>query len=181
MTLQDFHNELDKLLYIEDHAMVDIILASIVANSLQIGDPVWLTLIGPSSGGKSQIIRPFAIGNPSFIHRIDFEHMNWLFQNNTEGIRVMIERPMVNPRRFKATVSALRALEATQIVLEINKVPFEFVDSKSWQKELLPHGLHGDELKSAACDIAKRMFAMNVKDADSILIAEYCRRKYQNK
>jgi len=51
--------------------MVDVILASIVANSLQIGDPVWLTLIGPSSGGKSQIIRPFALGNPQFIHRID--------------------------------------------------------------------------------------------------------------
>lgn len=51
--------------------MVDVILASIIANSIQIGDPVWLTLIGPSSGGKSQIIRPFAKGNEDYIHRVD--------------------------------------------------------------------------------------------------------------
>lgn len=71
MNLQDFHKELAKLLYIEDEGMFNIILASIVANSLKIGDPVWLTLIGPSSGGKSQFIRPFAKANPSLIHRVD--------------------------------------------------------------------------------------------------------------
>lgn len=71
MTRAEFHTELQKYLYIEDMGMVDVILASIVANSLQIGDPVWLTIIGPSSGGKSQIIRPFAQGNSSYIHRID--------------------------------------------------------------------------------------------------------------
>lgn len=71
MNLEQFHQELDKLLYIEDHAMVDVILASIVANSLRIGDPVWLTIIGPSSGGKSQIIRPFAQAKPDLIHRLD--------------------------------------------------------------------------------------------------------------
>lgn len=71
MNLKDFHTELEKHLYIEDHDMVDVILASIVANSLQIGDPVWMTLIGPSSGGKSQLIRPFAMGQPDFIHRVD--------------------------------------------------------------------------------------------------------------
>lgn len=71
MTHEEFHNELSQLLYIEDPAMYDIILASIAANSMQLADPVWLTLIGPSSGGKSQIIRPFSIGNPGIIHRLD--------------------------------------------------------------------------------------------------------------
>ena len=71
MTLEQLHTELGKLLYIEDQGMVNIILASIVANSLRIGDPVWLTLIGPSSGGKSQIIRPFARAHPELIHRVD--------------------------------------------------------------------------------------------------------------
>lgn len=71
MTLERFHAELKELLYIEDEGMVNIILASIVANSLKLGDPVWLTLIGPSSGGKSQIIRPFAKAAPEMIHRID--------------------------------------------------------------------------------------------------------------
>lgn len=51
--------------------MVDIVLASILANSLQLGEPVWLTIIGPSSGGKSQIIRPFAMAHSGYIHRVD--------------------------------------------------------------------------------------------------------------
>lgn len=71
MTLQEFHIELNKLLYIEDPNLVNVILASIVANSLQVGDPVWLTIIGPSSGGKSQLIRPFAMAHPEYIHRVD--------------------------------------------------------------------------------------------------------------
>ena len=71
MTLQEFHQQMQELLYLEDLQMVDIVLASIISNSLQIGDPVWLTLIGPSSGGKSQLIRPFAMANPDYIHQVD--------------------------------------------------------------------------------------------------------------
>jgi hypothetical protein len=71
MTRAELHARIGEMLYIEDYGMVDIIIASIVANSLKLGDPVWLTLIGPSSGGKSQIIRPFARANPDLIHQID--------------------------------------------------------------------------------------------------------------
>ena len=71
MTIQTLHTELSALLYLEDKGLVDIILASIIANSLKIGDPVWLTVIGPSSGGKSQIIRPLTKANPTLIHRLD--------------------------------------------------------------------------------------------------------------
>lgn len=71
MNLTQFQVELQKLMYIEDPNMVSVVLGSIVANSLQVGDPVWLTLIGPSSGGKSQLIRPFAMAHSEYIHRID--------------------------------------------------------------------------------------------------------------
>jgi len=71
MTHADFQQQLKELLYLEDMGQYDIILASIVANSLKLGDPVWLTLIGPSSGGKSQIIRPFAKSRGELIHRVD--------------------------------------------------------------------------------------------------------------
>ena len=71
MTLTQFHTELSQLLYIEDYGMVDIIMASIIANSLRLGDPVWLTLIGPSSGGKSQLIRPLSKAGSTLIHRLD--------------------------------------------------------------------------------------------------------------
>ena len=70
MTRQELHQKLGELLYIEDYGMIDIVCASIIANSLKLGDPVWLTLIGPSSGGKSQIIRPFGAAT-KLIHRID--------------------------------------------------------------------------------------------------------------
>jgi hypothetical protein len=91
---------------------------------------------------------------------------------------------MVNSTRFNATLSAIRALEATLIALEQAQWPYEYIDSKEWQKELLPKGLKGsDELKNASLDIGKRLFPeLNIKkDADGLLIAEYLRRKQNMK
>jgi hypothetical protein len=62
-------------------------------------------------------------------------------------------------------------------------LPYEYTDSKKWQTMLLPQGIKGsDELKKASFDIGCRMFPQHSdlikrhKDADGILIAEYCRR-----
>jgi hypothetical protein len=94
-----------------------------------------------------------------------------------------IERPMVNPTRFKATVSALRALEATLIVIELLGIPHQYCDSKEWQRDLLPKGCKKEELKVASKDIGCRLFPKHKelivkhKDADALLIAEYARRK----
>ncbi len=94
-----------------------------------------------------------------------------------------IERPMVNPKRFTATISAIRALEATLIVVEMLDLPYMYIDSKEWQKELLPKGCKGDDLKPASRDIGCRLFPQHReiiekhKDADGILIAEYLKRK----
>ena len=96
---------------------------------------------------------------------------------------VTIERPMVNPTRFKATVSAIRALEATIIAFEMLKVPYQYIDSKEWQKALLPAGLEKEELKSASLNIGKRLFPSidfdDFADADGLLIAEYTRRNFK--
>ena len=90
----------------------------------------------------------------------------------------IIERPMVNPQRFTASLSAVRALEATLIVLEQLAIPHQYIDSREWQKAMLPTGLKGDALKPGAVDVARRLFPTTAtKDADSILIAEYARRK----
>lgn len=94
----------------------------------------------------------------------------------------LIERPMVNPGRWKATVSAIRALEATQIVLELLKIPYQFIDSKEWQRAMLPVGLEKEELKDASLEVGRRLFPSvdwsKSKDADGLLIAEYARRRY---
>ena len=118
------------------------------------------------------------------ITRIDWKALYTLlipFQDT--NCFVLLERPMVNPQRFMATTSALRSLEATLVVIEMACLPHAFIDSKEWQKVLLPSGIKGsDELKKASLDIGCRMFPqhsgliMKHKDADGLLIAEYCRR-----
>lgn len=118
------------------------------------------------------------------ISRIDVDKIYPLLDLGSD-VMYLIERPMVNPKRFKATTSALRSLEATLIVLEILNVPYQYIDSKEWQKELLPKGIKGSEdLKKASLDIGCRLFPQHREliekhgDADGILMAEYCRRHY---
>ena len=112
----------------------------------------------------------------AFMNRIDFPKLKTELTANWDFF-CMIERPMVNPMRWVASVSALRCLEATEIILEELQIPYQFIDSKEWQKALLPSGLKGDQLKKAANDVAKRLFPkQDIVNADSLLIAEYCRR-----
>ena len=93
--------------------------------------------------------------------------------------KAYLERPMVNPTRFKASESALRCLEATLIVLEMLGIPYEFIDSKEWLREMLLKGLKGTaELKKASLEKARQMFpGITIYDGDSLLMAEYIRRK----
>jgi hypothetical protein len=119
----------------------------------------------------------------------------YLFEYDEKGTpikqkpaKALIERPMVNPQRFEATTSALRALEATLIVLESLKIGFDYVDSKAWQKEYLPYISVADKkdypakLKEVSKEVGIRKYPNidwdDFKDADGILIAEYC--KYIN-
>lgn len=116
----------------------------------------------------------------AWIHRINHDALGRILEPFSEHeCRAAIERPMVNPGRFKATVSALRALESTQLILERLRIPYQFVDSKGWQKALLPSGLAKDELKTASDEVCKRKFPhIAIKhpgDGDSLLIAEFLR------
>ena len=115
----------------------------------------------------------------AFMNRVAFQELKTILGNSTyyHDSFCMIERPMVNPMRWIASVSALRCLEATEIILEELQIPYQFIDSKEWQKALLPSELKGDQLKKAALDIGKRLFPkQDIVNADSLLIAEYCRR-----
>ena len=121
-----------------------------------------------------------------WIHRVDYSGLRFILESNLpEEMIVYLERPMVNPGRFQATMSAIRALEATLIILEDLKIPYQYIDSKEWQKVLLPAELKGEELKAASLDIGKRKFPQidfkGFKDADGLLIAEYCRIKNNDK
>lgn len=100
---------------------------------------------------------------------------------NRENITVVMERPMVNPTRFRTTMTALRCFEAELILIESLNYRITYIDSKQWQKEMLPKGINGDELKKASKDIGDRLFPQfkdfNHADRDALLIAEYARKK----
>ena len=117
------------------------------------------------------------------ITRIDSIKLIDILSSFKDNSFAFIERPMVNPTRFQATTSALRALEATLTVIENLGIPYQYCDSKSWQKELLPKGSEKEQLKDDSKTIGIRLFPhLKEKiekhgDADSLLIAEYARRK----
>lgn len=71
MKLEELKKEIQKYQYMEDTDIIDVSLASILATRLGLGDPVWLIIIGASSGGKSQILRPLAMTDTKFLHRLD--------------------------------------------------------------------------------------------------------------
>jgi hypothetical protein len=71
MTLQEIKSVVRESYYMEDDTIIDVSLACIIANRLKLGDPVWLTIIGASSGGKSQILRPLALTDKKYLHIID--------------------------------------------------------------------------------------------------------------
>jgi hypothetical protein len=117
------------------------------------------------------------------ITRVNFPILKGLLEvYKATNIIAVLERPMVNPGRFKASVSAIRALETTLIILEELGYAYMYCDSKEWQKEMLPSGLKGPELKTASVDIGCRLFPNHEhfirkhKDADGLLIAEWARR-----
>ena len=99
--------------------------------------------------------------------------------HGVEGVIVCRERPMINPRRWKASLSASRADEAETIVLEAAGVPFIYVDSKTWQHGTLPSsgakGVTSSTLKAESMAEGLRLFPefsaliKKHKDADGIL------------
>lgn len=71
MKLQELKSSIEEYQYMEDTDVIEVALASIIATRLMLGDPVWMIIIGASSGGKSQILRPLAMTDDKFLHRID--------------------------------------------------------------------------------------------------------------
>lgn len=117
------------------------------------------------------------------ISRIEVEELRNILSGLHNPMAVL-ERPMINPGRFDATISACRALEALLIVLEELDIPYRYIDSKEWQSKILPKGIKGsDKLKKASLDVGSRLFPQfkdkfkSQKDADGMLIAECARRE----
>ena len=113
------------------------------------------------------------------ISRIESVELVNILQNFSNSF-VVLERPMINPGRWKASMSAIRCLEATLTVIDELKIPYQYCNSKEWQKILLPKHSKDADLKQMSLEIGKRLFPTlnwsGFKDADGLLIAEWARR-----
>lgn len=118
------------------------------------------------------------------ISRVDVGRMRGLlaslFLTYEGNVEAVLERPLVNPQMFKATISAVRCMEATMTVLESLEIGYSFCDSRDWQKHMLPEGVKGTpELKKASMDKGIQLYPQFAdlirkhKDADGILGARY--------
>ena len=117
------------------------------------------------------------------VSRVDHTALKALLLNhvsidNLHDVEVVLERPMVNPTRFQASASALRALESTLIALEDLEYSYSFIDSKTWQKKYLSAGIKGaPKLKKDSCDRGVKRFPflktqiLFQTDADALWIA----------
>ena len=137
-----------------------------------------------------------------FLNRLDGVALAEMLKPFADACIVAIERPMLNPSRWKASVSALRCDEATLIVLEMLNIPYRYIDSKEWQSEMLPKrkapprtaDKKATSVEKAQLRIQKAKFKKETKelslavgnklfplltfkdDADPVLIAEWARR-----
>jgi hypothetical protein len=99
----------------------------------------------------------------------------------THNTLAVFERPMINPMRFRASISAVRCLEAELIIVEKMGYRIQYVDSKQWQHALLPGVVGSPELKKASLELGKKLFPSIKlkKDADSLLIAYWAMHQHR--
>lgn len=55
-TIEKLEEEVEKVLLIADKGFIKMVVAAVVANRMEL-DPVWLLLVAPSSGGKTEVIQ----------------------------------------------------------------------------------------------------------------------------
>lgn len=133
------------------------------------------------------------------VNRIDYNILHEMFSKAKEkskgNILIILERPFANALRYKAAISAARAYEATIICIEELEIPYIIIDSKDWQKELLPSintkkrsiknkGKKKErkevDTKKLSLEVGNRLFPkmreVRHPDRDGLLIAEWARR-----
>lgn len=118
------------------------------------------------------------------ISQIDVRALRNLFKEYRGwAVRIAMERPLVNPGRWVATATGLRVHQQYLDVIYFLGFPDPVsLDSKEWQKVLLPKGTKGEELKARSKEIGNRLFPstkdVRHPDCDGMLIAEWLKRQH---
>ena len=116
------------------------------------------------------------------VTRLDVLSFISLFERyDKDSLVFVMERPMINPKRFTASICAVRCFESELSQIELMGCRHLFIDSKKWQSDMLPSGCKGEEQKKESLDIGNRLFPnlsdFKHTDRDGLLIAEWARRK----
>lgn len=121
------------------------------------------------------------------IMRVDVDELKKKLQNimawretTKKKISVFLERPFTMSYLTPQVSNGMRACEAVLIALEQVGLPYEFIDSKQWQYKMLGPNIKGSpQLKRASLAKGKQLWPLfdwvGVRDADSLLIAEWAR------
>jgi len=157
--------------------------------------------IGVIKGDKSKFFLPPIYREQSYtkheayINRVDpfilCERLKKITKN-ASAVFILIERP-VTGMQVKTMASGMRALEATLIGIKMAGLEINaYLDSREWQKVMLPGIKGSDKLKAASRKVGCKLFPehrelikrTNTKDrdtgdADGLLMAEYCRRRFK--
>lgn len=116
-----------------------------------------------------------------YITRINYSRLCEILEEVSKEGKCLfyLERPMINPRRWVASLSAIRALEATLLALERYNIDYEFIDSKKWQHYMFPTVRGTNFLKQASMMRGLELFPEHAKlikkhkDADALMIVQY--------
>lgn len=116
-----------------------------------------------------------------YITRIDYTKLCALLEEISKEGKCLfyLERPMINPKRWVASLSAIRALEATLLALEQYDIEYEFIDSRKWQHYMFPDIRGTNFLKQASMMRGLELFPEYAKiikkhkDADALMIVQY--------
>ena len=133
----------------------------------------------------------------NYIDRLDHNNFkNWIKNQikNAElvykdkiKVIIILERPMVNPKRFDSSIMAVRTFESTLVILQQMNLNYIVIDSKQWQhyffgKDTSFMDLKFESLKSGINVLnefkPKNFIQMidiirNHGDADALLITKY--------
>ena len=116
-----------------------------------------------------------------------------LYKDQYKSI-VILERPMVNPQRFKNSLIAIRAFEATLIILEKLNLQYIIIDSKKWQHHFFGKDTTQIDLKKSSLKLSLDILEKNKEseyyvfedlkkmlikhgDGDAFLISYYIKEK----
>jgi len=126
-TLEDIKKEYKDVFLIKDEhdIIIDIILA-ITISAKMYGDPIWLLIVGPSSGGKTELIN--TITKVPFVHNVSTMTENTLLSGmkpkngqETSLLHKIGKRGMITMKDY-TSILAMREDKKEQIIGQLREV-----------------------------------------------------------